>query len=75
MTAAIAIIAQILPLLPTIGGDISALIKWISSIRTAAQQSGEWTPELEKAFIDNLILRATAPQWMTDAQLAAIKPS
>jgi hypothetical protein len=66
MPASLAIIAQILPLLPTIAGDVSALIKWIASIRAAATQSAQWTPELEAAFVNSLIALASDPAWQPD---------
>jgi hypothetical protein len=50
MTLALAIIQVLIPLLPQIGGDIAALVRWMSSIRTAAKQTGEWTDELDQKF-------------------------
>lgn len=66
MPAIIAIIAQLIPLIPSLTVGVESLIAFIASIRTAAQQSGEWTPELEKAFLDALLARSTSPAWRPD---------
>lgn len=68
MAAILPIIAQLLPLLPSLTTGVGQLIGFIGSIRAAAQQSGEWTPELEKAFVDALIARNTDPAWRPDAK-------
>jgi hypothetical protein len=66
MLAILPIIAQLLPIIAQLPGDISALFAWIASVRQAAQQSGEWTPELEAAFLANLQLLAKAPEQQPD---------
>jgi hypothetical protein len=50
MTLALAIIQVLIPLLPSITGDISSLVNWISSIRKVTQQTGQWTPALDQSF-------------------------
>lgn len=69
MGAALALVATILPLLPTIEADISGLIQFISGVRSAAKQSGEWTNAQESAFVDALIASAKTRAWTPDAQL------
>ncbi len=57
---------MIIPLLPQIGGDIASLINWINSIRSAAQQSGEWTPAMDQAYHQALIAAGQTPAWKPD---------
>lgn len=73
MAAALLLIPQLIALIPTISTGVGSLISFISSIRSAAQQSGEWTPEMEKSFVDTVIAKASSDAWKTDAQLAAGK--
>lgn len=67
MTAILAIVAQLLPILAQLPGDVAALIAWIQSVRTTAQQSQEWTPELEAAFLSSMAGEALQPEQLTDA--------
>jgi len=69
MAAIIALLPTLIALIPTISTGIQNLIAFIASIRTAAQQSGEWTPELEKQFLDALIAKGSTDAWKTDAEL------
>jgi hypothetical protein len=71
MSAIIALLPGIIALIPTITTGIASLIAFISSIRTAAQQTGEWTPALESLFLDSLIAKGSTDAWKTDAELAA----
>jgi hypothetical protein len=66
MTAALAIVAQLLPILAQLPGDISALLAWIASVRQTAQQSAEWTPDMEKAFLASLQALGTSPEQLPD---------
>lgn len=43
-----------------------ALIEWITKIRPVAQQSGEWTPEMQKQFEDLLEATKLDPKWQPD---------
>lgn len=52
-----------LALLPSIFQAITAGVKAIQDIRSAAQQSGEWTPEHEAAYSLALAQKFTEPQW------------
>ena len=71
MGAALALAAQIIPLLPTIETGVASLVAFISNVRSAATQSKEWTPDMEKAFLDSLLAMATEHAWLTDAQIKA----
>ena len=57
--------AALLPLvIQAIPGAISAgtaIVNLISGIRTAAQQTGEWTPEAEAAFQAAILADAQTP--------------
>jgi hypothetical protein len=50
---------------------VVSLINWLQSIRTIAQQSSEWTPEMESAFMNSLIATISNPIYWTDEALAA----
>lgn len=73
MAAILALLPGLINLIPTVTTGLSSLIAFIGAIRSAAQQSGEWTPELEKAFLDALIAKGSTNAWKTDAEIAAGK--
>ena len=50
MTAALALLPVVLQYLPTVEAGAEHLWAWVSTIRTAAQQSGEWTADQEAQF-------------------------
>jgi hypothetical protein len=56
----------IIPLLPSIEGDISHLIAWISGVRTAAKQTGAWTAELDMKFRTCLLASGQDPNYSHD---------
>lgn len=69
-TAIIALIPQLIGLLPVITTGVEHFVAWISALRTAAKQSNEWTPEMESAFINSLILRAVSnPAYQPDKKV------
>lgn len=63
MTAILALLPQLLPLLPTMGAAAGDFIAWVRAIRLAAQQTGEWTPELEAQFLEGIESRSNDPAW------------
>ena len=67
-------VQAILPLLPTIRGDITALIEWISGTRTALQQTGEWDDATEQAYRNSLLAMANDPSQQPDAPQAVPGP-
>ena len=69
MTAFLALFAQYLPSLIQLGG---AAIDYVTKIRAALQQTGEWTPELETAFVNGLISSFNLFAFLTDAERAAL---
>lgn len=70
MAAILLLVPQLIALIPAITTGAGALINFIAQIRSVAQQTGEWTPALEKAFVDAVIAKASTDAWKTDAQLA-----
>jgi len=66
MGAILALLPGILSLLPTIVTGAEKIIALIGSIRAASQQSGEWTPELEAAFLNALLATKTDPAYQSD---------
>lgn len=67
MQAALALLPLILQYLPTVTVGIEHLIAWITNLRTAAKQANMWTPELETAFLEALILTKTDAAYQPDA--------
>lgn len=45
---------------------VQHLIAWVESIRSAAQQTGEWTKELNDAYIAALLATRQDPAWQQD---------
>lgn len=66
MPAFLAILPQLLSLLPTAVVGVEHLIALISAIRTAAKQSGEWTADMETAFVQSLMERAKLAKYQPD---------
>lgn len=60
MQAALVLVPIILQYLPKVVVGVTELINWISAVRQAAKQSGEWTPELETAFLEALIVSSNS---------------
>jgi hypothetical protein len=66
MTTALALVQIILPLLPSIETGAVQLWNFINSVRSAAQQSAEWTPALEQAYLAALAATKTDPAYQPD---------
>lgn len=71
----IALAQVILAMLPTITTGAEHLFQFVDRVRTAAQQSEEWTPEMEAAFQRELLRKARAPESLTDSALAGSAPA
>jgi hypothetical protein len=69
MGAIISILPSVISLIPTITTGVENIIALVAGIRSAAQQTAEWTPELEKQFVDALIARALTKAWTPDSKL------
>lgn len=69
MAAILALLPGIISLIPTVTSGVENLIAFIASIRAAAQQSGEWTAELEAAFVAALIAKGSSKPYTPDAAL------
>lgn len=63
------LLPQILLAIPKVEVGVESLIAWVQSLRTAAQQSGDWTAEQEAAFLESLIARRTDRAYLPDAAL------
>lgn len=66
MAATLLIVNGLLPLLPSITTGAAELWKFITTVRTAAQQSNEWTPALETAYQQALLATANDPAYQPD---------
>jgi hypothetical protein len=73
MAALLALLPQLIALIPVVSTGVGDLIAFISSIRTAASQTSQWTPALEAQFVNALIAKGSTNAWMTDSQVAAAK--
>jgi len=56
-----------LALLPMVQTGVTEFIAWINSLRAAAQQAGEWTPEQEAAYRAALLAKNNDPAYKPDA--------
>ena len=56
-----------LALLPMVQTGVGEFIAWINSLRAAAQQAGEWTPEQESAYRAALLAKKNDPAYKPDA--------
>jgi hypothetical protein len=63
MPAALILVTTLLPLLPGFVGDVEALWTAIFGVRTALQQSNDWTPEAEAAFQQALVDDGKSSDW------------
>jgi len=66
MTAALAALPTIFELIRLAVPGVQNLIAWVLAIRTTLQQSAEWTPAMEEAFIASLVATKTAPAYQPD---------
>lgn len=66
MASILILLPQIIAIIPTIGRGVETIIALIGSIRSAAKQTGEWTPELETAFLESLLATNTNPVYKQD---------
>lgn len=67
VTAIIQLALQLLPLITT---GVPEFIAWINSLKTAAQQADEWTPELEAAYRAALFAKSNDPAYQPDPPAA-----
>jgi hypothetical protein len=58
-----------LVILPKVTVGASHLVNWITSLRAAAMQSGEWTPELNNQWRAALLQQGIAPEETPDSAL------
>ena len=65
MTTA-AIIQLALAILPLVETGVPEFIAWINSLRSAAQQSNEWTPAQEAAYRAALLAKTGDPAYQPD---------
>lgn len=69
MTAFLTLLPTILGLIPTLTVGVEHLFTFIMSVRTAAMQSKEWTPEMEDLFIKSLIDTALQAAYQPDKKV------
>lgn len=68
MPAALALLPVVLQYLPTIETGVEHLWSWINSVRSAAQQSSEWTEELEAQYRAALQATGSDPAYQPDSK-------
>lgn len=63
----ISVIIQLaLAALPLIQVGVPQFIAWIESLKSSAEQSGEWTPELQAAYRATLFAKTGDPAYQLD---------
>ena len=65
MTAAV-LLPIAISALPLIQTGVMEFIAWLETLRTAAQQSGEWTPEQDAAYQAALRAKLGDPAYLPD---------
>jgi ABC-type phosphate transport system permease subunit len=73
LTILLPLLPQLLAAIPNITSGVEGLIAFIASIRSTAKQTGQWTNEMETAFVESLLVYANSRAWKTDAEIAAGK--
>lgn len=68
MQLAIVIAQMVIAALPSLTTGITEAIAFINSIRSAAQQSGEWTADAETAYRNSLWATTQDPAYQPDAK-------
>lgn len=56
-------------LLPKVTTGLTQFVAWVNSLRTALQQTGEWTAEYEAAWRAALLSHDLRPEEIPDAHL------
>jgi hypothetical protein len=62
----VALAAEALQYLPMVVTGVEKLWSWIEGVRSANQQSAEWTPEIEAKFQAALLARVNSPEQQPD---------
>lgn len=70
MPAILALLPSVFSLIQMAVPGVENLVTWVQGIRTAAQQSGEWTDQLESDFVASLDTLAKTKPWTPDAKLS-----
>jgi len=70
MNAALALLPSVLQYLPAIETGAEHLWAWVESLRTAAQQSSEWTTDQETQYQQALLARTGSSAYQPDAPKA-----
>jgi hypothetical protein len=68
----IALLELALTLLPKVTVGVSDFVNWISTLRSAVQQSGHWTPEYEAQWRAGLLKHDLAPEEIPDSPQAPV---
>lgn len=55
-----------LAFLPVINTGVNEFIAWLTTVRAAARQSGEWTPEQDAAFEAAIAAKKNDPAYLPD---------
>lgn len=72
MAAALLLLPEIMQIISVAGPGVQYLIQWVTTIRTAAQATGEWTAAMETAFLESLLAGAQSKAWTPDAALPKV---
>lgn len=57
-----------LALLPLVQAGVGEFIQWLAALRTALQQTGEWSPEQEAGYRQALLAKTGDPAYQPDAE-------
>ncbi len=62
----VALIPLALQILPLVTTGVTEFIAWIDSLKASAQQSGEWTPQMESDYRAALFAKTSDPAYQPD---------
>lgn len=64
-------IAQLaISLLPLVQTGVTEFVAWLETLRTAARQTAEWTPDQDAAFTSALYAKTNDPRYQPDPPAA-----
>jgi hypothetical protein len=56
-----------LELLPKVTVGVTQFVGWLNTLRAAANQTGEWTEEMQQAWRAGLLAQGLTPEEIPDA--------
>ena len=68
-----AVIQLAIALLPMVQTGITEFVAWITALRSASMQAGEWTDAQEEAYRKAMLDKGISPAYLPDPIVASVK--